>query len=118
MISDLFDCINSLNLKIDEIEKEIQIQAEKIITEYKKYSARLSENETYFLSGIQYGVPLKSYLITVKGVEVLGEEVIDIGEFIKEVINFANNPKRKIEVLKDLVTHLQKFQEITTTKNK
>ena len=116
MISDLFDCINSLNLKIDEIEKEIQIQAEKIITEYKKYSTRLRENETYFLSGIQYGVPLKSYLITAKGVEVLGEEVIDISEFIKEVINFANNPKRKIEVLKDLVTHLQKFQEITTAK--
>ena len=116
MISDLFDCINSLNLKIDEIEKEIQIQVEKIITEYKKYSTRLRENETYFLSGIQYGVPLKSYLITAKGVEVLGEEVIDISEFIKEVINFANNPKRKIEVLKDLVTHLQKFQEITTTK--
>ena len=116
MISDLFDCINSLNLKIDEIEKEIQIQVEKIITEYKKYSTHLRENETYFLSGIQYGVPLKSYLITSKGVEVLGEEVIEIGEFIKEVINFANNPKRKIEVLKDLVTHLQKFQEITTAK--
>ena len=89
MISDLFDSINSLNLKIDEIEKEIQIQAEKIITEFKKCSANLKENETYFLSGIQYGVPLKSYLITKKGVEVLGEEVIDIGDFVKEVINFA-----------------------------
>ena len=116
MISDFFNTIDKLNLKIDEIEQEIEVQAEKISEEFRKKSTKLKENETYFLSGIQYGVPLKSYLITSKGIEVLGEEVMDINVFIKEVINFANNPKRKIEVLKDLATHLQKFQEVIATK--
>jgi hypothetical protein len=42
--------------------------------------------------------------------EVLGEEFISIDIFIDNVLRFANYPKRKIEVLKDLAMHLQKIK--------
>jgi hypothetical protein len=48
-----------------------------------------------------------SYLLTRKGIEVPGEGTVQIPEFIDSVLKFANYPKRKIEVLSDLATHLQ-----------
>ena len=111
MISELLECINKLTEKINQIENDIQNASSIVIKEYQGTSEKIHENQSYFLSGIQYGIPGKSYLLTSKGIEVLGEETIEIGVFIDDVINYANNPSRKIEVLKDLVTHLQKFLE-------
>lgn len=111
MISELFASISELTEKIDQIEKDIQQDTNKVIEEYKSISEKMNENHSYFLSGIQYGLPGKSYLLTSKGIEVLGEETIEISKFINDVINFANNPKRKIEILRDLVTHLHKAIE-------
>ena len=113
--SELYASINELSGKIDQIEKDIQNDTNKVIEEYKNISANMGESQSYFLSGIQYGVPGKSYLLTSKGIEVLGEETIEISKFINDVITFANNPKRKIEILRDLVIHLNKFAE--TMKN-
>lgn len=115
MTSELFASINELTEKIDQIEKDIQYDTNKIIKEYERISEKMNENQSYFLSGIQYGLPGKSYLLTSKGIEVLGEETIEISKFINDVINFATNPKRKIEILRDLVTHLDKSVE--TIKN-
>jgi hypothetical protein len=111
VISELLECINELTKKINQIENDIQNATGLVIKEYRITTEKMDENQSYFLSGIQYGMPGKSYLLTSKGIEVLGEETIEIGEFINLVINYANNPTRKIEVLKDLVTHLQKFLE-------
>ena len=111
MISELFECINELTKKIDQIENDIQNASIIVIKEYRNTSEKMIENQSYFLSGVQYGIPGKSYLLTSKGIEVLGEETIEIDVFINDVINYANNPTRKIEVLKDLATHLQKFLE-------
>jgi hypothetical protein len=113
--SELFASINELTEKIDQIEKDIQYDTSKVIEEYKTISEKMNENQSYFLSGIQHGLPGKSYLLTSKGIEVLGEETIEISKFINDVINFADNPKRKIEILRDLVTHLHKSVE--TMKN-
>jgi hypothetical protein len=113
--SELFASINELTEKIDQIEKDIEHDTSKVIEEYKTISEKMNENQSYFLSGIQYGLPGKSYLLTSKGIEVLGEETIEISKFINDVINFADNPKRKIEILRDLVTHLRKSVE--TMKN-
>ena len=110
MISLIHD-INQLTKKIDIIEEDIKNTTKKIINDYKIISSDMSQNQSYFLSGVQSRMPAKSYLLTYKGIEVLGEEVIDIEEFINEVITFANNPKRKIEVLRDLVTHLDKIND-------
>ena len=106
MISELLECINELTKKINQIENDIQNAIGIVIKEYRTTTEEMDENQSYFLSGIQYGIPGKS-----KGIEVLGEETIEIDVFITQVINYANNPSRKIEVLKDLVTHLQKFLE-------
>lgn len=111
MISELLECINELTNKINQIENDIQNATGIVVKEYRITSEKMDENQSYFLSGIQYGIPGKSYLLTSKGIEVLGEETLEIGEFINQVINYANNPSRKIEVLKDLATHLQKFLE-------
>lgn len=115
MISELLDCINGLTKKINQIENDIQNASDIVIKEYRSTSEKMDENQSYFLSGIQYGIPGKSYLLTSKGIEVLGEEIIEIDVFINDVITYANNPARKIEVLKDLVTHLQKFLESINT---
>ncbi|MGD1836519.1 MAG: hypothetical protein ACPKPY_00490 [Nitrososphaeraceae archaeon] len=110
MISLIHD-INQLTRKIDIIEQDIKNTTKKIINDYKSISLDMNQSQSYFLSGVQSRMPAKSYLLTHKGIEVLGEEVIDIEEFINEVITFANNPKRKIEVLSDLVTHLDKIND-------
>jgi hypothetical protein len=67
----------------------------------------MPEDKNYFLNGVQTGSVVKSYLLTRRGIEVPGEATIPIPEFIDSVLKFANYPKRKIEVLGDLATHLQ-----------
>lgn len=72
----------------------------------------MKETQNYFLNGIEDGQPAKSYLLTCKGIEVLGEEVISIDIFIDNVLRFANEPPKKIYVLKELAMHLQKVNEM------
>ena len=54
----------------------------------------------------------KSYLVTFEGIEVLGEEAIPIPIFIDNVVRFANYPKRKIEILKELAIHLEGIRRL------
>lgn len=66
---------------------------------------------TYFLNGVHTG-SVKSYLLTRKGVEVPGDGTIQLPEFNDSVLRFANYPKRKIEVLSDIATHLQNINAV------
>jgi hypothetical protein len=104
--------INNLINGMALLEEEISNTAEIIKEEYNKASSAMMETQNYFLNGIQDGQPSKSYLLTRKGIEVLGEEVISIDIFIDNVLNFANYPKKKIEALKDLAMHLQKIYQM------
>lgn len=104
--------INNLINGMALLEEEISNTAEIIKEEYNKASSAMMETQNYFLNGIQTGQPSKSYLLTRKGIEVLGEEVISIDIFIDNVLNFANYPKKKIEALKDLAMHLQKIYQM------
>jgi hypothetical protein len=54
-------------------------------------------------------------LLTSKGIEVLGEDVIPISAFIDNVIRYASSPKSKIEVLYNLVTHLKKIDQMLSS---
>jgi hypothetical protein len=106
--------INRLVNKIRAIEQEIAYEAEVVKEYYIKASSTMIEPQNYFLNGIQATPYAKSYLLTSKGIEVLGEETIPIAEFIDNVLNFAFNPKTKIEVLMNLAIHLQKINQMIT----
>jgi hypothetical protein len=76
----------------------------------------MTENQNYLLSAIQTGPITKNYLLTAKGIEVVGEEKItSISVFLDDVIQLANEPNRKIEVIKQLVKYLQNIDEMITT---
>ncbi len=99
-ISRLVDALNKLELEIagaSDLMKEYYVSA----------SHGMPEDKSYFLNGVQTGPVIKSYLLTRRGIEVPGEEIVQIPEFIESVLRFANYPKRKIEVLNDLLAHLE-----------
>ena len=102
------DLINSMRI----LEKKIINETEIIKEHYRKASSAMKETQNYFLNGIQDGQPAKSYLLTCKGIEVLGEEVTSIDMFIDNVLHFANEPSKQIQVLKELAMHLQKVNEM------
>lgn len=104
--------INNLIDSMSLLEQQITNETEIIKEHYRKASSAMKQTQNYFLIGIEDGQPAKSYLLTCKGIEVLGEEVISIDIFIDNVLRFANYPKRKIEVLKDLAMHLQKISQM------
>ena len=106
--------INRLVNKIRAIEQEIIYEADVVKEYYIKASSAMTEPQNYFLNGIQASPSAKSYLLTSKGIEVLGEETIPIAEFIDNVLNFAYNPKAKIEVLMNFAIHLQKINQMIT----
>lgn len=112
MTTDYSIRINGLIDSMRLLEQKITNKTKIIIEHYCKASSTMKETQNYFLNGIQDGQPAKSYLLTCKGIEVLGEEVISIDTFIDNVLRFANYPKRKIEVLKDLAMHLQKISQM------
>jgi hypothetical protein len=103
----LADRIRHLVEAMNRLELQITGEAEVLKDHYVKAAAAMPEDKNYFLSGMQTGSVVKSYLLTRKGIEVHGEGTVPIPEFIDNVLKFANHPKRKIEVLSDLVTHLQ-----------
>jgi hypothetical protein len=112
MAVDFMEGINHLVERMKLIEEDIEKETELLKQEYIKASNSMAESQNYFLNGIQAAHIAKSYLITRRGIEVLGEEVIPIPTFIDNVIQFANYPKRKIEVLVTLAKHLEKINEL------
>jgi len=101
------DRIRRLMEALNRLDLQIASEAEVLKGHYVKASAAMPEDKNYFLNGVQTGSVVKSYLLTRRGVEVPGEGTIPVPEFIDSVLKFANYPKRKIEVLNDLATHLQ-----------
>jgi hypothetical protein len=107
--------INEIDNKIKKIEQKITQITENLKEQYFKASSAMTENQNYLLSGIQTGPITKNYLLTAKGIEVVGEEKItSISVFLDDVIQLANEPNRKIEVIKQLVKYLQNINEMIT----
>lgn len=106
----VFECVkrvNELIKSMDQLEHNITIETEYIKQIYLKASRAMSESQHYFLNGVQASPVTKSYLLTRKGIEVVGEEAISISTFIDQALNFANYPKKKIEILMVLSKHLE-----------
>jgi hypothetical protein len=104
-ITELDSMVEGINQKISKISEEIK-------TQFSFSSSRMSVNQNYLLSGIQRSPNPKNYIVTGKGIEVVGEqEITPVSVFLDAVIQFANDPNRKIIVLKELVQHLQKMNE-------
>ena len=114
-LEDFIQEISELGNKINTIEQQITDQTEILKELFVRSSSAMKESQNYLLAGIQAGPISKSYLLTFRGIEVVGEEVIPIPEFIENVVRFANYPNKKIEVLKELATHLQKIDQSVTT---
>jgi hypothetical protein len=116
-IQDVLNQISELNDKMKIIEEEIKVQTEILKELFSKFSLSMKESQNYLLTGIQTAPVSKSYLVTFRGIEVLGEETIPIPTFIDNVIRFANYPKRRIEVLKELAIHLDGLRRMSATED-
>lgn len=112
MTVDIMEGINRLVERMKSMEEDIEKETESLKQEYVKASNSMPESQNYFLNGIQAAHIAKSYLMTSRGIEVLGEDVIPIPTFIDSVIQFANYPKKKIEVMVSLAKHLEKINEL------
>jgi hypothetical protein len=98
---------------MSNLELEIASATDAIKECYVKASSAMPEGKSYFLNGVQTGSVVKSYLLTCRGIDIPGEETMHIPEFIESVLRFANYPKRKIEVLSDLSSHLENIHAMT-----
>jgi len=107
MGEEITEKINELVDGLNKLELEIAAATNKMTECYVRASHSMPDGKSYFLNGVQTGSVIKSYLLTSRGVEVPGEETVQIPEFIECVLRFANYPKRKIEVLRDLSAHLE-----------
>ena len=107
MVEEITEKINGLVDGLNKLELEIGAATNMMMECYVRASHSMPDGKSYFLNGVQTGSVIKSYLLTSRGVEVPGEETVQIPEFIECVLRFANYPKRKIEVLSDLLSHLQ-----------
>lgn len=75
-IQDVLRQVSELNNKIKTIEEEIGIQTEILKDLFLEFSVLMKESQNYLLTGIQMAPFSKSYLVTFRGIEVLGEETI------------------------------------------
>ena len=116
MLEDVTEKISLLMDSLNKLDLEITIATDVIKDYYIRASQDMPDGKSYFLNGVQTGPVVKSYLLTRKGIEVPGEEMIQIPEFIESALRFANYPKRKIEVLSDLLVHLQKIHVMNQKK--
>lgn len=116
-IQDVLSQINKLNDKMKTIEEEIKVQTEILKELFSMFSLSMKESQNYLLTGIQTAPVSKSYLVTFRGIEVLGEETIPIPTFIDNAMRFANYPKRRIEVLKELAIHLDGLRNMIETED-
>jgi hypothetical protein len=107
MLEDVTEKISLLMDSLNKLDLEITIATDVVKDYYIRASHDMPDGKSYFLNGVQTGPVVKSYLLTRQGVEVPGEEMMQIPEFIESALRFANYPKRKIEVLSDLLVHLQ-----------
>jgi hypothetical protein len=107
MVEEITEKISLLVGALNKLELEIAIATDAMKEYYVKASHTMPDGKSYFLSGVQTGPVIKSYLLTNRGIEVPGEEIMQIPEFIDSVLRFANYPKRKIEILNDLLAHLE-----------
>jgi hypothetical protein len=111
---DIFHQINELDEMIEIINHRISLITEKVVEKFLVTSSTMSPNQNYLLSGIQKSPSSKNYIITNRGIEVVGEqEITPVTAFLDTVIQYANEPSRKIIVLKELLKHLQKMNEMT-----
>lgn len=109
----IFQQINELDAMIEVINQRILELTEKVKERYLMSSSTMAVNQNYLLSGIQRSPSPKNYIITTKGIEVVGEqEITPVSVFLDGVIQFAMEPNRKIEVLKELIKHLQKMNDM------
>jgi hypothetical protein len=109
MLEDVTEKISLLLDSLNKLDLEITIATDVIKDYYIRASHDMPDGKSYFLNGVQTGPVVKSYLLTRQGIEVPGEEMMQIPEFIDSALRFASYPKRKIEVLSDLLVHLQKI---------
>jgi hypothetical protein len=107
MVLDCVKRVNELVKRMGILEESIAVETKYIKEVYTRASKAMSVSQHYFLNGVQASPVTKSYLLTKKGIEVVGEEAIPISTFIDEALNFANYPKKKIEVLMVLAKHLE-----------
>ena len=107
MLENIREKISLLVEQLSRLETDIAVATDIIKDFFIQASRDMPEGKTYFLNGVQTGPVVKSYLLSHKGIEVPGEDLMQIPDFIESVIRFANYPKRKIEVLSDLAAHLQ-----------
>jgi hypothetical protein len=107
MVIECVKRVNELVKRMSVLENSIAVETEYIKEVYAKASKSMSASQHYFLNGVQASPVAKSYLLTKKGIEVVGEEAIPISTFIDEVLNFATYPKKKIDVLMVLAKHLE-----------
>src|SRR5512145_1007883 len=107
MVLDCVKRVNELVKRMGLLEASIAVETEYIKGVYARASKAMSESQHYFLNGVQASPVTKSYLLTKKGIEVVGEEAIPISTFIDQTLNFANYPKKKIEILMVLAKHLE-----------
>jgi hypothetical protein len=111
-IEHILEQITELDSMVEDINQKISKISEEIKTQFSLSSSGMSVNQNYLLSGIQRSPNPKNYIVTSKGIEVVGEqEITPVSVFLDAVIQFANDPNRKIIVLKELVKHLQKMNE-------
>jgi hypothetical protein len=102
---------------MNKLELEIASATDAIKECYVNASTAMPEDKSYFLSGVQTASVVKSYLLTRRGIDIPGEGTMEIPEFIESVLRFANCPKRKIEVLSDLSTHLENIYAMIQREN-
>ena len=107
MVEEITEKVSRLVDALNKLELEIAIATDVLKEYYVRASHDMPNGKSYFLNGVQTGPVVKSYLLTHHGIEVPGEEIMQIPEFIESVLRFANYPKRKIEVLSDLLAHLE-----------
>ena len=75
--------------------EQVTTNETKIIKEhYCKASSAIKDTQIYFLN------------------EVQDDEVISTDMFIDNVLHFANEPSKQIQVLKELAKHLQKVNKM------
>jgi hypothetical protein len=107
MVEEITEKVRRLVDALNKLELEITTVTDMMKDYYVRASHAMPEDKSYFLNGVQTGSVIKSYLLTRRGIEVPGEETVQIPDFIECVLRFANYPKRKIEVLSDLLAHLE-----------
>jgi hypothetical protein len=111
----IVDRVQRLVEAMNRLELQIAAEVDAIKEQYVRASAAMPEGKSYFLNGVQTGSVVKSFLLTRQGIEVPGEGFVQVPEFIDNVIRFAGYPKRKIEVLNDLVGHLKNIHALIGT---